>query len=197
MGNTPEKVYSVRILVGAVPVAWKLSTIEERRQDQNCLFRRGDYRIKGHNPEKLLWIRFPAKMFSVARKLSMTEERRQDQSCFFRTGNYRNKCYNPKTILGSIPGEDGFCTSEIKHGRRSAPRPKLFVSKRRLQKQRPETRETVLGSIAGEYVFCCSENRHDRRTAPRPKEEDITGTKATTPKTVLGSSPDKDGFYSS
>jgi hypothetical protein len=33
--------------------------------------------------------------------------------------------------------EDGFCSSETKHDRRTVPRPKLFVSKRRLQKQRP------------------------------------------------------------
>jgi hypothetical protein len=37
-----------------VSIARKLSTIEERRQEPNCLFRRGDYRNKGHKPEKLL-----------------------------------------------------------------------------------------------------------------------------------------------
>jgi hypothetical protein len=34
-----------------VPVVRKLSTIEERCQDQSCLFRREDFRNKGHNPD--------------------------------------------------------------------------------------------------------------------------------------------------
>jgi hypothetical protein len=46
-------------------------------------------------------------------------------------------------------------------------RPKLYVSKRRLQKQRPQPRKTVLGSSPDEDIFCSSETKHDRRTAPR------------------------------
>jgi hypothetical protein len=41
-----------------------------------------------------------------------------------------------KSVLSSIPGEGGPCSSETKHDRRTAPRPKLFVSKKRLQKWR-------------------------------------------------------------
>jgi hypothetical protein len=37
-----------------------------------------------------------------------------------------------KSVLSSSPGEGGFCSSETKHDRRTAPRPKLFVSVRRL-----------------------------------------------------------------
>jgi hypothetical protein len=48
-----------------------------------------------------------------------------------------------------------------------APRPKLFVSKRRLQKERPPPRKTVLNFIADR--FCSLERKHNRRTAPRPK----------------------------
>jgi hypothetical protein len=44
-----------------------------------------------------------------------------------------------KGDLSSIPGEDVSCISETKHDRRMAPRPKLFVSKRRLQKNRHNT----------------------------------------------------------
>jgi ribosomal protein L30/L7E len=43
----------VRNPVRVVSVFWKLSTIEEHRQDRSCLFRRGDYRNNGPNPEKL------------------------------------------------------------------------------------------------------------------------------------------------
>jgi hypothetical protein len=48
-----------------------------------------------------------------------------------------------ESVLSSIP-------SETKHDRRMAPRTKLFLSKRRLQKQRPEPRKNVLGSSLGE-----------------------------------------------
>lgn len=43
----------------------KPSTTEERRQEQICLFRRGDYRNKDHNPESLSLVRVPVKMFSA------------------------------------------------------------------------------------------------------------------------------------
>jgi hypothetical protein len=57
-----------------VAVAWKLSMIEERFQEQSCIFQTGDYRNRGFNPEKLTWVRFSMKMVSVSQKLSMTEE---------------------------------------------------------------------------------------------------------------------------
>jgi hypothetical protein len=41
-----------------------------------------------------------------------------------------------KSVLSSSPGEGGSCSSETKHDRRTAPRPELFVSARRLQEQR-------------------------------------------------------------
>jgi hypothetical protein len=46
-----------------------------------------------------------------------------------------------KNVLSSNPSEGGSCSSETKHDRRTASRPKLFVSKRRLQKQRPQPRK--------------------------------------------------------
>jgi hypothetical protein len=96
--KTPEKAPRIRVPVGVVPVARKLSTLEERRQDQNCLFRRGDYRNKGHNPEQL-WVRLPVKIVSVARNLSTIEERRQDQSCFGKE-IAGTKVTNPKNCPG-------------------------------------------------------------------------------------------------
>jgi hypothetical protein len=47
----------------------------------------------------------------------------------------------PKTVLGLIPGECGFCSSETKYGRRTAPEQKLFVLGRRLQEQGSQSRE--------------------------------------------------------
>jgi hypothetical protein len=81
-GQNSGKMSRVRFPVRAVPLARKISTIEERRQDQSCFFRRGDYKNKGYNPD-ISWVLFPAKMVSVARKLITTEERRQDRSCPF------------------------------------------------------------------------------------------------------------------
>jgi hypothetical protein len=49
------------------------------------------------------------------------------------------KAGNPKTrkpVLGSSCGEDGLCSSETKHNRKTAPRRELFISGCRLQKQR-------------------------------------------------------------
>jgi hypothetical protein len=74
-----------------------------------------------------------------------------------------------KSVLRSIPGEYVSCSSETKHDRRMVPRLKLFVSKRRLRKQRPEPRKTVLGSIPSKDGFCSSDTKHDRRTGPKPK----------------------------
>jgi hypothetical protein len=85
-----------------------------------------------------------------------------------------------KSVLSSSPSEGGSCTSEIKHDRRTAPRPKLFVSKRRLQEQRPQPQKSVLGSSPGENVFVAwklstiEEWRLDKFVR---FEEDITWTK--------------------
>jgi hypothetical protein len=81
-------------------------------------------------------------MVSVDLKLSTIEERRQDQSCLSRRADYRNKGRNPEeTVLGSIPGQDGFSISETKDNRRMTQRTKLFVSTRRLQELRSQTRK--------------------------------------------------------
>jgi hypothetical protein len=58
----------IRFPMKIIFVGRKLRTTEERRQDQSCLFRRGDYGKKGHNSEKLSCIRDSVNMVSVARK---------------------------------------------------------------------------------------------------------------------------------
>jgi hypothetical protein len=67
----------VRVPVRLDPVARKLSTREERRQEQRCLFRRGDYRNHGHNHVYMSRVRVPVKMFPVARKPSRIKQRCQ------------------------------------------------------------------------------------------------------------------------
>jgi hypothetical protein len=57
-----------------------------------------------------------------------------------------------KSVLGLSPGEGGFCSTETKHDRRTAPRPKLFVSTKRLQEQRSQPQKSVLGSSPGKMV---------------------------------------------
>jgi hypothetical protein len=96
-----------------VSVARKLSTIEEWRLNQSCLFRKGDYRNKDQNSEKLSWVRFPMKMVSVARILSTTEEQLQDKSCLFRRGNYRENVTTPKIVLGLSPDEEIYVAPKL------------------------------------------------------------------------------------
>jgi hypothetical protein len=60
------------------------------------------------------------------------------------------KSKHRKSVLSSSLGEGGSCSSETKNDRRTAAWLKLFVSKRRLQEQRPQYRETVLGSSLGD-----------------------------------------------
>jgi hypothetical protein len=58
-----------------------------------------------------------------------------------------------KYVLSSILDEGGSSDSETKHDRRTAPRSKLFVSKRRLNKRRIQPRKSVLSSIPNEDCF--------------------------------------------
>jgi hypothetical protein len=71
----------VRVPVRVVSVARKLSTMKERRPDQSCLSRRGDYRHEYHNHENMSWDRVPVRVVCLARKLSTIENRQQSQSC--------------------------------------------------------------------------------------------------------------------
>jgi hypothetical protein len=106
-----------------------------------------------------------------------------------------------ESVLSSILDEGCSCSSETKHNRRTTQKTKLFVSKRILQKQRPQPRKTVLSSISGACGFCTSENKHEKRRAPGP-EPSVSARKlqqqsSQNRKNVLGSSPDEDGFRSS
>jgi hypothetical protein len=109
------------------------------------------------------------------------------------------KGQNSESVLGSKPGEGGFCILETKHDRITSPRPKFFVSTRILQESWPQPRETVMGLSPGEDGFCSSETKHDRRTAQRTKlfvsARILQEKRVTNPKTVLGSSPGEAGFW--
>jgi hypothetical protein len=61
-----------------------------------------------------------------------------------------------------------FVARETEHDKRTAPRPELFVTARRLQEQRPQPERTVLGSSHGEDVFCTLETNDTRTTWIRP-----------------------------
>jgi hypothetical protein len=96
-----------------------------------------------------------------------------------------------KFVRGSIPSEVGFCSSETKSDRRTAPRPKLFVSKRRLQEQTSQHRKLSWVRILTKkfYVAPKLSIKEERRKAKFGRfGEEVTGTKVTYPKTVLGSS---------
>jgi hypothetical protein len=90
------------------------------------------------NPKKLSWVRVPVKMVYVARKLNTAEKRRQVQNCLLQRGDYSTGHSPEKLSTVLSPSEDGFCSLETKHDRRMVPRPKLFVSARRLQDYKPK-----------------------------------------------------------
>jgi uncharacterized protein YcbX len=70
----------VRKPVRAVSVSWKLSKIEELRQDRRFVcFDEDITGTTATTPKKQSWVRVPVKMVSVARKLSMTEERSKEK----------------------------------------------------------------------------------------------------------------------
>jgi hypothetical protein len=81
--------------VRAVPVARKLSTIEEQLREQSSLFQQGDYKNEGNHHEKLSWVRVPV-TFSVAWKLSTIEERSKEQIDCFGEEITGTKVTNPK-----------------------------------------------------------------------------------------------------
>jgi hypothetical protein len=56
-------------------------------------------------------------------------------------------------VLGSSPVEGGFCSSESKHGRITAPRIKLFVSASGSKEDRPYALISDLGFCLGEAIF--------------------------------------------
>jgi hypothetical protein len=94
-----------------------------------------------------------------------------------------------KSVLSSFPGEGVSCSSETKHDRRTAPRRKLFVSKRRLQKQRPEPRKLYLVRLPTKMISVVrklSTIEERRQVQSYLFGEEITGTKVTTPKNCPG-----------
>jgi hypothetical protein len=103
-GQNSEKLSWVPVPVRAVPVARKLSTIEERRQDQSCLFRSGNYKNKGHNPENCPGFESRWECFcSLETKHDRRMAPRQKNVCFGEeiTGT---KVTNPKFVLVKVLG---------------------------------------------------------------------------------------------
>jgi hypothetical protein len=59
----------------------------------------------------------------------------------------------PKRLFWFQASINGFYSSESAHDKRAVPRPKLFVSMRRVEKQKPQPQKPVLGSSPDEYDF--------------------------------------------
>jgi hypothetical protein len=59
-----------------------------------------------------------------------------------------------KKVLGFNPRENGFCSSETKYDRKTARRPKLFASARRLQEQRPQPQKKTVLWTALQIQIC-------------------------------------------
>jgi hypothetical protein len=97
-----------------------------------------------------------------------------------------------KNVLGSIPSEDGSCSLDTNHDRRTAPRPKLFCFEEEIIETNATTPKTVLGSSPDEEVLCSSKTQTYEKNGAKAKfvcfGEEIAGIKVTNPKTVMGSS---------
>jgi hypothetical protein len=82
------------------------------------------------------WVRVLGRVVPLAWKLSNRKQQKNGAKikivCFDEE-IIGTRVATLKTVLGSSPSEDCFCSLEIKHGRRMVPRPKLFLSKSRLQ----------------------------------------------------------------
>jgi hypothetical protein len=84
-----ENMSWVRFPVKMLSVAWILSKTEERRQDQSCLFRRGEKETNATTTKTVLGSS-PDGEILCSSKLSTREERRLGKICWFRRGAYRN-----------------------------------------------------------------------------------------------------------
>jgi hypothetical protein len=117
---------------------------EKRTAPRPRLFvRRKDYKNRGYNPKKLSWVRVPVTVDPVGRKISTIEEWHQYPSCFHEKVS-KTKATVLKTIVDSRSDEIVSVEVENKHDIRTAPRPRMFVLTRALQKQRPQPQKSVL-----------------------------------------------------
>jgi hypothetical protein len=94
-----RKVYWIRVKVRIVSIPRKLSTIRERRQTENYLFRRGDYRNKSQNPEYVVNLSSAKAGF-----------------CSLETRRYWQTAPRPKhreKVLRSSPGKDDYFFSSV------------------------------------------------------------------------------------
>jgi hypothetical protein len=95
------KVSWVRVPMKMVSVARKLSTIEERRQDQICLFQRGDYKTEAVIPNICPGFESQWRCFVYVGNQAGWKNRTENKTVCIAT-----KFIDLKTLLGSRPGVD-------------------------------------------------------------------------------------------
>jgi hypothetical protein len=106
---------------------------------------------------------------------------------FLETMNIFQSCKNFEKYSGFDSPDSDFCSSETVQDGRTARRPKLFVSARRLQEQRrnPEKLSWVRVSVSMIYVASKLSTMEEQRQNKRfCFGGDITGICVTNPKTV-------------
>jgi hypothetical protein len=156
------------------PICAKLGTLIPWDQEEN---------IGGPELREVSWVRFPVRAFPVARKLNTIEEWRLDQSCLFRRGDYRNKNQNPGKL------------SWVRF-------PAKTVSVARISRTTEERRQdqsylSWVRILTRKFYATPKLSRREKRRRGKFVRfgEEIKGTEATNPKTVLGSSLGEDyGF---
>jgi hypothetical protein len=99
-------------------------------------------------------------------------------------------------ILSSSSGQDGSCSFRTKHDRTTVPRPKLFISKRRLQEERPQRQkdcpmfEPWLSMVSIAWKLRAIENCAKAKFVSAKTLSVLRSH----PKIVLGSRSGEDGF---
>lgn len=154
-GQVTSKISWVRVPVRVVSVARKLSSIEERLQDQSCWFRVGQQRKKFHNAENLFQVQVTINIFSLTRKLSTIKE--HIPKFFISSRILHKQIPEPQKIyvLAFSLGEDGFISSEVRHCRTES-RPKLLVC---YITSKFTTKSLINPSINHLYVVMCQLNQ--------------------------------------
>jgi hypothetical protein len=100
-------------------------------------------------------------MVSVAQKLRPVEDQCQDQRCLILVGRLQEQRPQPqKTVLGLNPSEDGFCSLETNHDRRTAPGPKCLFQQGYYRNKGHNPKKSAVGLSSGEdMVFLYIENK--------------------------------------
>jgi hypothetical protein len=145
------------------------------------------------------WVRFPVRAFPVARKLITTDEWRLNHSCLFRRGDYKNKDQNSEKLSWVRFPVKMVSVARILSTIEERRQDQSCLSRRRDYRNKRHNTGICPGFESWRGSFMWLQNQAQGKNGAKAKfvrfGKEITGTKVTNPKTVLGSSLSEDfGF---